>query len=127
MNLKALSVVAPAGDWISKKKKSIEVRSWTPEITPLLDVAIVQNHNYLSKDCPEDKNGYIVAIVDFEKVEPWKKDQQQLALSNNWSPGYYGWHITNVRTISPPIKATAKLKIYDVYVDENLLHIKNLA
>ncbi len=73
MKLNALAVVAPAGDFIATHQKVIEVRSWAPKEILLLNVAIVQNENYLLEDGQEDKNGYVVAIVDFIKVEPWKE------------------------------------------------------
>lgn len=114
MKFKALSVVAPAGDKIATKQKSIEVRSWAPEEAPLLDVAIVQNETYLLEGGQEDENGYVVAIVDFIKIEPWIEQQQDSACSKKWSSGYVGWHITNVRKLVEPIKATAKRKIYEI-------------
>lgn len=114
MKFKALSVVTPAGDKIAAKKKSIEVRSWAPEESPLLNVAIVQNENYLLEDGQEDENGYVVAIVDFMKVEPWTEQQLKAACSKNWSSGYLGWHISNVRKLEKPTKAIAKRKIYEI-------------
>ncbi len=117
MKFKALSVVAPAGDRIATQKKTIEVRSWTPEEAPLLDVAIVQNENYLLEDGQEDENGNVVAIVDFIKIEPWTEQQQEYACSNKWSSGYFGWHITNVRKLAAPVKAMAKRKIYEIELD----------
>ena len=117
MKLQALSVVAPAGDWIANKKKTIEVRSWTPEEIPLFNVAIIQNENYLLEDGQEDENGYVVAIVDFAKVEPWTRKQQEFACSKKWSSGYFGWHITNVRKLAEPLKIIAKRKIYEIELD----------
>ena len=119
MKYKALSVVAPAGDRIATQEKSIEVRSWAPEKVPLLNVAIVQNQNYLLEDGQEDENGYIVAIVDFIQVEPWTERQKEAACSKEWSLGYLGWHITNVRKLAKPIKAIAKRKIYEIELDTN--------
>lgn len=117
MKFKALSVVSPAGDWIATGKKSIEVRSWSPEKAPLFNVAIVENSNYLLEEGQEDENGYVVAIVDFTKIEPWTEQQQESACSKQWSTGYLGWHITNVRKLAIPIKAVAKRKIYEIDLD----------
>lgn len=114
MKYKALSVVAPAGDWIATQKKSIEVRSWAPEQFPLLDVAIVQNEKYLKSEGQEDKEGYVVALVDFVKVEAWTVQQQGAACSKEWAPGYIGWHISNVRKLEKPIKSVAKRKLYEI-------------
>jgi len=119
MRFKALSVVAPAGDRIATKMKSIEVRSWAPEEIPLRNIAIVQNENYLLESGQEDKNAYVVAIVDFIKVEPWTERQQKEACSKEWSFGYFGWHITNVRKLAKPIKAIAKRKIYEIELSAN--------
>lgn len=116
MKFRALSVVAPAGDWIAQKKKTIEVRSWVPEEIPLVNVAIIQNDNYLLED-GQDENGYVVAIVDFKKVESWIDSQKTAACSKEWTPGYFAWHITNVRKLVEPIKATAKRKIYEIELD----------
>lgn len=119
MKYKALSVVAPAGDMIAKQVKIIEVRSWFPEVTPLRNIAIVQNRNYLLEEGQEDSDGYVVAIVDFVKVEPWAEEQREAACSKIWSLGYFGWHIANVRKLANPIKATAKRKIYEIELDTN--------
>ena len=119
VRFKALSVVAPAGDRIATKKKSIEIRSWVPEEAPLLNVAIVQNENYLLESGEEDKNAYVVAIVDFIKVEPWTEKQQKEACSKEWSFGYFGWHITNVRKLAKPIKTIAKRKIYEIELSDH--------
>jgi len=119
MKFKALSVVAPAGDKIATKKKSIEVRSWAPEEIPLLNVAIVQNENYLLESGQEGENGYVVAIVDFIKIEPWTEVQQKEACSKEWSFGYVGWKISNVRKLKKPIKVIAKRKIYEIELCTN--------
>ncbi|MEG0488679.1 MAG: ASCH domain-containing protein, partial [Acinetobacter sp.] len=46
----ALSIVAPAGQWVSEGKKTLEIRSWQPESLPLKDLLIVENKNYLIQD-----------------------------------------------------------------------------
>lgn len=117
MKYSALSVVAPAGEKVATKEKTIEVRSWVPDIVSLLNVAIVQNEHYLLEDGQEDENGFVVAVVDFESVEPWKRQQLDQACSKKWVPGYFAWHVTNVRKLDTPIKATAKRKIYEIDLD----------
>ncbi len=121
MNIQALSVVSPFGEWIAEGRKIIEVRSWAPAELPLLNVAIVQNDRRLLEDGDEDEKGFILAIVDFESVSPWSEDQLNDACANHFAEGYFGWHITNVRKLKHPIQTYAKRKIYELSSEDGCL------
>ena len=112
----ALSIVAPHGQNIAKKIKTIEVRSWHPPILPLRNLLIVENRNYLSTDHPEDADGRAVAIVDVLEVHQWQPFEVQAACSSGWQDGYWAWILSNIRPISPPVNVLAKRKIYTVTV-----------
>nr|WP_081407324.1 ASCH domain-containing protein [Acinetobacter sp. A47] len=43
----ALSVVAQNAGRIVQGQKTLEVRSWHPEVLPLKDVVIVENQNFI--------------------------------------------------------------------------------
>ncbi len=81
---KALSIVTPMGDKIASGEKTIEVRSWLPPEVPLKDIVIIQNKNFLYTDGDEDEEGTIVALVDFNFIEPWHKDQVRAACSSGF-------------------------------------------
>lgn len=66
----ALSIVASNAERIAKKIKTLEVRSWQPEMLPLKNLMIVENQNFLLNDGDEDV-GFAVALVDIESVHPW--------------------------------------------------------
>ncbi|WP_053086062.1 ASCH domain-containing protein [Klebsiella michiganensis] len=61
-SIKALSVVAPAGQLIATGKKTIEVRKWLPNLSPEEDLLIVENLNYLTKDGDEEP-GVALAVA----------------------------------------------------------------
>lgn len=113
--LAALSVVAPAGDWIQAGKKTLEIRRWQSEEVPLWGLVIVQNSIRLGSDGPaEDPNGMAVAIVDVESVAAWREDEIEPACASYWEPGWLAWRLVNVRPIEPPLPCPARLRIYSV-------------
>lgn len=61
-DIKALSVVALAGQLIAAVKKTIEVRRWIPDLSPEEDLLIIENLNYLMKDGDEE-SGISVIVV----------------------------------------------------------------
>ncbi|QIF02789.1 ASCH domain-containing protein [Roseimicrobium sp. ORNL1] len=111
----AISVVAPAGDWIRAGKKTLEIRRWQPEELPLRNLVIVQNHIRLGSDgTTEDPAGMAVALVDVESVEAWREDEIEPACASYWEPGWLAWRLVNVRPIEPPLPCPARLRIYSV-------------
>lgn len=111
----ALSVVAPAGDWIRAGKKTLEVRRWQPEELPLRGLVIVQNNILLGGNGPaEDPNGMAVALVDVELIAAWREDEVEPACAGYWEPGWLAWRLVNVRPITPAFPCPARLRIYSV-------------
>ncbi|WP_293746370.1 ASCH domain-containing protein [uncultured Acinetobacter sp.] len=108
-----LSIVAPNAERIAKKIKTLEVRSWQPEMLPLKDLIIVENQNFLLNDGDEDV-GFAVALVDIESVHPWRSDKFDAACATYWAEGYFAWVIGNIRPIDPPIQVIAKRKLYRI-------------
>lgn len=112
---RALSVVAPAGDWIRDGRKTLEIRRWQPEELPLRGLVIVQNKIRLGSDgIMEDLEGMAVALVDVESVEAWCEDESEPACASYWEPGWLAWRLVNVRPITPPLPCPARLRIYTV-------------
>ncbi|WAU77037.1 ASCH domain-containing protein [Acinetobacter sp. TR3] len=109
----ALSIVAPNAERIVKKIKTLEVRSWQPEMLPLKDLRIVENQHFLLNDGDEDV-GFAVALVDIESVHPWQSDEVGAACATYWAEGYLAWVIRNIRPIDPPIQVMAKRKLYRI-------------
>lgn len=118
---KALSVVSPAGDLICSGKKSLEIRKWKPVILPLLNLIIVQNNVYLTKEYPVDHNGRAIAMVDIYVIKDWKIEDFNSACGNYFENGLLAWEITNVRLINYCICVPAKLRIYDVEIPQCVL------
>lgn len=112
----ALSIVAPHGQNIAKKIKTIEVRSWQPPVLPLKNLLIIENQNYLSADQPEDMDGKATAFVDILEVHEWQPFEVQAACSSDWQPGYWAWILSNIRPISQNVTVPAKRKIYTVQI-----------
>lgn len=112
MKYKAISIVSPSGTKIANREKTIEVRKWKPPITPLMNLLIVQNENYLSTENPSDKNGETVALVDVLNVTKWKEEHLQNSCASYFEEGYFAWHLTNIRKVQSKSKVTAHRKIY---------------
>ena len=118
--MKALSVVEPWGDMIANRKKTLELRSWKPEITPMRDVALVQNSIRLTAAGQEDPNGYVVAIIDIINCKPWVQSDSELAgcHESEFENGWLAWEIANVRKMERPVKVIAKRKLYELSSSE---------
>ena len=116
----ALSMVAPNAERIAKKVKTLELRSWQPEMLPLKDLIIVENQHFLLNDGDEDV-GFAVALVDIESVYPWQSDEVDAACASYWTDGYYAWVISNVRPLKQPIEAIAKRKLYRLELNLKVL------
>ena len=117
--MKALSVIEKAGIAIASGKKTLEIRRWRPDRLPLIDLAIVQSKERLSRENPVEEDGKVVAIVDVRKVREWRKSDAEGACSE-WEEGWLAWELENVRKVSNVILAPAKLRIYeiDLNIDE---------
>ncbi|WP_411165305.1 ASCH domain-containing protein [Klebsiella oxytoca] len=63
-HIKALSVVALAGQLIAAVKKTIEVRRWIPDLSPEEDLLIIENLNYLMKDGDEESSIAVAVVKD---------------------------------------------------------------
>lgn len=113
---KALSVVSPAGDLICSGKKTLEIRKWKPDILPLLNLIIVQNNVFLTKDNPVDQNGKAIAMVDIYSIKDWKLEDLNSACGNYFENGWLAWEISNVRLLNYSIIIPAKLKIYNIEI-----------
>lgn len=115
-SIKALSVVAPAGQLIATGKKTIEVRKWLPNLSPEEDLLIVENLNYLTKDGDEEP-GVALAVVNISSVRPFTPDDIPAACASSFEEGWFAWEISNVRQVDPAINARAARKIYTVEWD----------
>ena len=118
----ALSVVSPAGSRIRTKQKIIEVRDWRPDNLPLSDLIIVQNDTRLSSNgVAEDPNGRVVAVVDVIKVRPWIESDMQDSCASYFEDGWLAWELSNIRKANYPGDVPAKLRLYDLDIDESML------
>ena len=106
-------MVAPNAERIAKKVKTLELRSWQPEMLPLKDLIIVENQHFLLNDGDEDV-GFAVALVDIESVHPWQSDEVDAAGATYWAEGYLAWLISNIRPVAQPLHTIAKRKLYRI-------------
>ncbi|WP_211090191.1 hypothetical protein [Pseudothauera nasutitermitis] len=47
-------------------------------------------------------------------MEPWLPSQVAAACSTGWQPGYYAWHLENVRRLPLPQAMMAARRLYKV-------------
>jgi len=113
--MKALSVVANAGDMIASGEKTIEVRTWTTDIDPSEDLLIVQNGRHL-REGDEDLDGEAVAIVKVACIRPFVREDCDAAHTRLFEEGWYSWVLTDLRPIPHRPTVLAARKIYDVDV-----------
>ncbi|WP_338882314.1 MULTISPECIES: ASCH domain-containing protein [Xenorhabdus] len=111
--MKAISIVAPAGENIVAGKKTLEIRKWAPNFDCNEDLLIVENQHYLLKEGDEEM-GKAVAIVKVKNVRPFVESDIDAACASYYEAGWLAWELTDVRAIEKPIKMIAKRKIYEV-------------
>lgn len=116
----ALSIVSPHGCNIANGRKTLEVRSWKPDVLPLKDLLIIENEVMLLEEGQFDPSGRAVAVVDISEVHPWEKNEVDAACSKGWELGYWAWTIVNVRTIQHNSPLIAKHKLYELNFDASL-------
>ncbi len=114
----AISILAPHGMNIATGRKTIEVRSWKPDVLPVYNLLVVENKEALLLDGQSDPNGRAVAIIDIVEVNPWLPSQVEIACSTGWEPGYWAWTIVNVRPIQSLLPTMAKRKLYEVEIED---------
>lgn len=117
MTYRAISIIAPGGDQIRRGEKTFEIRKWQPEAIPVKDLFIVQNSVRLSKSgIAEDPDGRAVALIDIDSVSEWREEELAAACGSRWEPGWFAWKITNVRPFEYDAAVPAKLRIYEVEI-----------
>lgn len=119
MIVNALSIVLPSVQNIVAGKKVVDIRRWLPPEIPFLDLVLVENEIYLTEEGQEDPNGLARAIVDITGVHEWTREEAE-SQGIDWSPNYVCWKLSNVRPILPPIRCTARRKIYKIDINARL-------
>ncbi len=98
-------------------RKTIEVRSWRPEVLPLDPLLIVENHRRLTMPGDSDPDGLAVAVVRVVDVHPWLPAEAEAACAP-WEAGWLAWVLEEIRPIAVPFQIIAARRIYDVEIDE---------
>jgi len=114
--MKTLSIVAPSASRIADGIKTIEVRSWLPNLDPNEDLLIVENKKFLRLEGETD-DGMAVAIVKVDSVREYTEADIPAACASSWAPGYYSWILKDVRKLAKPFPITAARGIYDVELE----------
>lgn len=120
MKTKALSIVSPSGTRIAQGYKTIEVRSWIPDLKLHEDFLIVENDRFLTQEGDSDPNGRAVAIASITSIRPYQPEDIPAACATVWEEGYYAWELSNIRPISNsgPIKAERGIYSVDLMLDK---------
>lgn len=108
--MRSLSVRQPWADLIASGNKTLEIRSWTPNLYrgPLL---ICASSKRLPKDSPHQASRYGVAvcIVDLIGCRTFAEADEARACCDR-EPGLYAWELANPRPVKPvPIKGRLHL------------------
>lgn len=69
--MKALSIVSPNGSRIAEGYKTIEVRSWMPNLEINEYFLIVENNRYLHYENEVDEMGRVVAIAKIKNIRKY--------------------------------------------------------
>lgn len=118
MKIKALSIVSPSGSRIASGHKTIEVRSWLPDLGSDQDLLIVENHRFLKAQDHVDPKGRAVAIVKIKSVRRFEVTDIPAACATTWADGYHSWELKDVRPISYPDTLPAQRDLYEVELED---------
>jgi hypothetical protein len=97
VRFKALSIVAPSGSRIARGEKTIEVRSWVPNIGPDEPLVIVENERFLREPDDVDPAGRVVAILNVKVTRPYRREDIPAACATRWEPDYFSWELGEIR------------------------------
>jgi hypothetical protein len=111
--MKSLSIVYPNGTKIAKGEKTIEVRSWIPQLESNEDLLIVENKKFLNTDGDSDI-GNPVAIVRVKNIRDYQESDMARACASRWEPGYYSWELSHIRPVKTDKVILASRGIYEV-------------
>lgn len=112
--IKALSIVRPSGQRIASGEKTLEVRRWSPNLTPFEDLLIVENGRFLRQEHDEDYDGIPVAIVKVKAVRPFTLSDMEAACASYFEDGWLAWELVSVRPIQTTDRILAARGIYNV-------------
>ncbi|MCM2279062.1 MAG: ASCH domain-containing protein [Oligoflexia bacterium] len=73
MKIKCISIVSPNGARIARGEKTLEIRSWMPNLESEEDLLVVENHTFLREEEAVDPDGKPVALVKIGKVREYVK------------------------------------------------------
>jgi hypothetical protein len=117
MNCKYLSIVHPNGTRIAKGEKTIEVRTWVPDLNADEDLLIVENTRFLRNEDEIDPNGTPVALVKVKNFREYVKQDIPATCASRWEPGYFSWELYDVRPISTDKTVVAARGIYELEIE----------
>ncbi|MBT4761397.1 MAG: ASCH domain-containing protein [Bdellovibrionaceae bacterium] len=116
MKYKCLSIVKPNGTRVAMGEKTLEIRSWKPNLMPDEDLLIIENDFSLREPGQTDLNGRAVALVNVKSVRDFTKDDVDAACATKWDKGYYSWELHNVRAVKTDQKVIAARDIYEIEI-----------
>jgi hypothetical protein len=136
--MKALTVIQPWATLLMLGEKKIETRSWATQHRGKLAIHAASRHNpTLAAICQQEpfrsilaRHGFTefaalprgvilgtVELVDCVRVELIPSSQPLTALEEafgDFTPGRWGWFMSNPQFLDIPIKARGKLGLFDV-------------
>lgn len=112
--MRALSIVYPNGSKIADGLKTLEIRSWRPDLIFGEDLLIIENRHFLDKEGDTDPNGYAVAIVKIHHVREFLESDIIAACASRYAPGYFAWELTDIRKLDGKIQIIAARGLYEV-------------
>lgn len=127
--MKTISIVAPNGQRIANGIKTIEVRSWVPDLGSQEDLLIVENKKFLKTDGEVDSEGIAVGIVRVAEVRAFERKDIPGACATCYAEGYYSWDLSCVRKLKNPFPVPAMRGIYNTDVSSlgsELMEIEDL-
>lgn len=120
MRIKALSIVHPGGSRIAAGLKTLEVRRWSPGMSPAEDLLIVENRRFLRHDGEEDPDGRAVAVVRVARIRLFTPADMAAACAGSFEDGWLAWELTHIRPLTCGPRVAAARGIYEVTLDSPL-------
>lgn len=136
--MKAISIKQPWAKFIAHGLKSLEIRSWQTSFRGQLLIVASKKADHFMRAFPQKTHpehgvwlaeingqnaiddyyhlGKALAIVELVKIEPMRKEHEELALCD-YSPGLFAWHLMLIKQIEP-FSVKGQLSLYEVEINQ---------
>lgn len=120
--MKALSIKQPYAEFIRRRMKTIETRTWQTQYRgDILICAGLKPADNFDLSEYDLKYGHAIAVAELVNITHFLKEHEEQAQCDYY-PNAFAWHLQNVRLIEP-FKQKGQLGLFNV--NDSLIKWKN--